>query len=72
MTIASSQENFNKFLQYVEQSGSLLGKTRLMDIQSIHLSFGEDESGESGVKVTNSNSELINFSVKIHAYFQNI
>jgi hypothetical protein len=43
-----------------------------MDIQSIHLSFGEDESGESGVKVTNSNSELINFSVKIHAYFQNI
>jgi hypothetical protein len=63
MTISSSEDNFTKFMHYVEQSGSLLDKIRLMDIQSIHLSFGEQESG-----LSNS----INFSIKIHAYFQNI
>jgi hypothetical protein len=64
MTISSSAENFTKFLQYAEKSGSLLDKVRLMDIQSIHLSFSE--SGDGGFQDT------INFSVKIHAYFQNI
>jgi hypothetical protein len=64
MTISSSAENFTKFLQYAEKSGSLLDKVRLMDIQSIHLSFSE--SGDGGLQDT------INFSVKIHAYFQKI
>ncbi len=62
MTISSSEENFTKFLQYIEKSGSLLDKVRLMDIQSIHMSF-DDSENSSGV---------INFSVKINAYFQNI
>jgi len=60
MNITSSRDNFAKFLRYVETSGSILDNVRLMDIQSIHMSFGKD-SGES-----------VNFSVKIHAYFQNI
>ena len=63
MTISSSAENFTKFLQYVEKSGSLLDKVRLMDIQSIHLSFSDSGEGVS--------QDTINFSVKIHAYFQN-
>ncbi|MFA4891235.1 MAG: hypothetical protein WC604_02700 [Candidatus Gracilibacteria bacterium] len=62
MTISSSEENFTKFLQYIEKSGSLLDKVRLMDIQSIHMSFDESENS----------SGVINFSVKINAYFQNI
>ena len=61
MTISASRENFTKFMQYIEKSGSLLGKVRLMDIQSINLSFSEGDSIES---------ESINFSVKINAYFQ--
>ena len=61
MTISASRENFTKFMQYIEKSGSLLGKVRLMDIQSINLSFNEGDSIES---------ESINFSVKINAYFQ--
>lgn len=59
MNITSSRDNFAKFLRYVETSGSILGNVRLMDIQSIHMSFGDDE-------------DSVNFSVKIHAYFQNI
>lgn len=59
MNITSSRDNFAKFLRYVETSGSILDNVRLMDIQSIHMSFGDDE-------------ESVNFSVKIHAYFQNI
>lgn len=62
MTISSSEENFTKFLQYMEQSGSLIEKVRLMDIQSINMSFSED----------NSSNSVINFSVRINAYFQNI
>jgi len=62
MTISSSEENFTKFLQYIEKSGSLLDKVRLMDIQSIHMSFSENENL----------SNVINFSVKINAYYQNI
>ena len=63
MTISSSEANFTKFLQYVEKSGSLIDGVRLMDIESIHMSFGEDES---------STTNTINFSVKINAYYQNI
>ena len=63
MNITSSRENFAKFLRYIETSGSILDNVRLMDIQSIHMSFNEDsESGDKSV----------NFSVKINAYFQNI
>lgn len=79
MNIVSSPENFTKFLQYIEESGSLNEKVRLMDIQSIHLSFGDSEesggsqglggNGETGVSATEGST--ITFSVKIHAYFQN-
>lgn len=58
MTIESSKDNFAKFLRYIETSGALTDKIRLMDIQSIHM--------------TQSDTGTINFSVKIHAYFQNI
>lgn len=59
MNITSSRDNFAKFLRYIETSGSILDNVRVMDIQSIHMSFGDDE-------------DSVNFSVKIHAYFQNI
>lgn len=71
MNIVSSPENFTKFLQYVEESGSLSEKVRLMDIQSIHLSFGNESSGETGGTSSLGESGTITFSVKIHAYFQN-
>jgi len=63
MTITASPENFTKFLHYIETSGSLTGKVRLMDMQSIRLNFNEAKT---------DGPEIINFSVKINAYFQNI
>ncbi|MCK9186498.1 hypothetical protein M0P48_03605 [Candidatus Gracilibacteria bacterium] len=64
MSIKGSKENFEKFLHYVETSGSLAGKIRLMDVSSIRLNF-ENTSDLSGKK-----EEIINFSVQINAYFQ--
>ncbi|MFA6305838.1 MAG: hypothetical protein WC651_03890 [Candidatus Gracilibacteria bacterium] len=64
MSIRGSKENFEKFLHYVETSGSLADKVRLMDISSIRLNF-ENTGDLSGKK-----EEIINFSVQINAYFQ--
>lgn len=62
MTIRSSSNNFIKFLHLIENSGTLNGNTRLMDISSIRLNF-EDEDEDDGPKI-------ISFSVQINAYFQ--
>lgn len=64
MSIRSSQPNFEKFLHYVESSGSLAGKVRLMDISSIRLNF------EKSNDLSGKTEEIINFSVQINAYFQ--
>ncbi len=64
MSIRSSKPNFEKFLHYVESSGSLAGKARLMDISSIRLNF------EKGNDLSGKTEEIINFSVQINAYFQ--
>jgi len=61
MTISASNDNFTRFMQYIEESGSLSEKVRLMDIQSINLSL--NDNGNDGVNT-------INFSIKINAYFQ--
>jgi len=61
MTISASNNNFTKFMQYIEESGSLSEKVRLMDVQSINLSLNDNE--KDGVNT-------INFSIKINAYFQ--
>ncbi|MFC1615508.1 hypothetical protein ACFL21_00050 [Patescibacteria group bacterium] len=62
MNIRSSSENFQKFLHMVENSGALDNQIRLMDIQSIRLSFEQRDEG----------SNMINFSVQINAYFQKL
>lgn len=42
LTIASSKENFLKFLRYIEQSGSLETGVRFMEVQAIRVNFGEE------------------------------
>ncbi len=64
MSIRSSKANFEKFLHYIETSGSLADKVRLMDVSSVRLNF-ENNSDLSGKK-----EEIINFSVQINAYFR--
>lgn len=63
VSIESSEDNFYRFLAYIETSGSLAGKVRLMDAQSIALSFPEDDEGTGGKK-------RIRFSAQLQAYSQ--
>lgn len=62
MNIKSSQDNFVKFLQMMETSGSFSNKLRLMSISSIRLNF-ESSSEMIG-------SKMITFSLQLNAYFQ--
>ena len=59
MTIESSNDNFTKFLHYIESSGSLNTEIRLMDISSIRLNFKDD-----------GDVDIITFTVQINAYFR--
>lgn len=62
VTIESSRDNFFKFLEFLEQSGSLANRVRLMDLQKISINFAEGNSVEAG-------REDINFSATLHTYF---
>lgn len=62
MNIKSSADNFLKFLQMMETSGSFTNKLRLMSISSIRLNFAS--GGEM------PNSKMITFSLQLNAYFQ--
>jgi len=62
MNIKSSQDNFIKFLQMMETSGSFSNKLRLMSLSSIRLNF--ESSSEM------ASSKMITFSLQVNAYFQ--
>lgn len=63
LTIESSKENFLKFLDYIESSGNLTSKVRLMDVQSIRINFQkEQDNGKT--------AESVSLNVNLNAYFQ--
>lgn len=66
MTIHSSHENFIKFLEYVENSGILADKTRLIDIQSIVINFVSPKGSQGNI----SGKDEINFNISMNAYFR--
>lgn len=66
ITIHSSYDNFFKFLKYVEDSGTLSDKTRLIDIQEIIINFVSPQGTAGNI----SGADEINFNVSMHAYFQ--
>lgn len=66
MTIHSSHDNFIKFLEYVEDSGTLSEKTRLMDIQSIVINFVSPQGSQGNI----SGKDEINFNVSMNSYFR--
>jgi hypothetical protein len=66
MTISSSEENFYDFLSYVDKSGALSSKTRIMDITSIKINF-RDPTGKQ-----KKGGEEINFNVQLNAYYQKL
>jgi len=64
MNIEASRDNFFKFLDFVNNSGSLENGTRLMSINSIQFNFPE------GGEVVTDRSQKINFTVNMNAYYQ--
>lgn len=65
LTIESSKENFFKFLDYIENSGSLTSKVRLMTVESIRINF-QKETKENSSKV----EESVSLNVNLNSYFQ--
>lgn len=65
LTITGTQENFMKFLKYIETSGVLKDKSRLMDLRSISINFTA-KAADTGVQT----QSMINVSVALNAYFQ--
>ncbi len=66
LTISGTQDNFNKFLKFVENSGVLDDGTRLMDIRSININFTAPAEQDTSLNAT----PLLNVSVNLNAYFQ--
>ena len=66
MTIHSSHDNFIRFLKYVENSGTLNEKTRLLDIKSIVINFVTPKGSQGNT----SGKTEINFNVAMNSYFR--
>lgn len=64
MNIDASRDNFLKFLDFVNDSGSLENGRRLMEITSVQLNFPE------GGEVLKDPKQKMNFTVEMNAYFQ--
>ncbi len=68
MTIHSSYDNFFKFLEFVENSGTLSEKNRLIEITTITINF-ISPSGSIG---NTSGQDEINFNASMNAYFRSV
>lgn len=65
LTITASREKFEKFLQFVEQSGSFsplknVAGVRLLDLQAIRINLGQSEG-----------KEQVSFTVDLRAFYRN-
>lgn len=50
LSVKTSEKNLNKFLEYLESSGSLEGKTRLMGIEAMTVNYPSEYGGVYDVK----------------------
>ena len=62
MNITSSEPNFYKFLSFVQDSGTLSQKVRLLNLKSVQMNFSDD--------TTATIKNQIQFRAEIQAYFQ--
>ncbi len=68
LSLQTTKENFEKFLQYVENSGSLDNGSRLIDVRGISINFSANQA--SAFASGEGAAELLNVSVSLNAYFQ--
>lgn len=66
MTIHSSYNNFFKFLEFVQNSGTLSDGTRLLDIDSITINFTKPKGDADNT----SGQDEINFNISMNAYIR--
>ena len=58
MQIESSEDNFYKFLEYIETSGNLDTKVRLMEVTDVSIDLGS------------SDDEMLSYTLDLKAYYQ--
>lgn len=66
LNLTTTRDNFDKFLHFIENSGNLEDKSRLLDIRSISISFNAMQNSARPVSAV----KLLNVSVALQAYFQ--
>jgi hypothetical protein len=67
MTVSATKKSFEDFLRYVESSGSLDDKSRLMDIKAISINFPVAQTeGETQIQGANQYS----ISLSMDSYFR--
>ncbi|PIQ77214.1 hypothetical protein COV82_05680 [Candidatus Peregrinibacteria bacterium CG11_big_fil_rev_8_21_14_0_20_46_8] len=64
MNIKGSRSNFLKFLEFIENSGTLESGTRLMELKSITFNF------EDGGELVKDPTQDVTFSVRMNTYFR--
>lgn len=69
LSLSTTRQNFEEFLKYAANSGSLEEGTRLIEITSISISFPNQPQGPTAL-VKSADAQLINVSVSLQAYFQ--
>lgn len=64
MNLMSSRDNFFKFLEFIERSGSVDSGARLMSVNSINLNFPAD--GE----IIDDPKQVLNWTIDMNAYYK--
>jgi hypothetical protein len=67
VTLTTTRDNFNKFLSYVENSGSLEDGTRVMDVQQISINFPLKKSTAFGKE---DEIQALNVNLSMNSYYQ--
>lgn len=77
MNISANEKSFNDFLKYIENSGDLNDRTRLLDISSLDMSYQAPKSTSSSSSTTETTPlsytesfRDISASLTMKAYFQ--
>jgi hypothetical protein len=70
MSITASRKNFDNFLRYIETSGDLDTRVRLMDIKTISLQLPQAAENASSGATTETGLETLNLSFALDSYFQ--
>lgn len=75
LTLSTTNDNFTKFLRFIENSGSITAGDRLMEVTSISINFPTDQgsansSPSDGTDGVAKGVDVLNVTLGLNAYFQ--